>query len=72
MTRSIIAPQSLIGMALEDELSRRLEASYDEDGYQDTVEADHVHDQFFYLEREVELAAGVAAVFAEESARFAA
>lgn len=70
--KTIIPSDSLIGMALEDALRARLEASYDEDGYQDTMEADYQHDQHAWLEAEVGTAADVLAVFAEESARFAA
>jgi len=72
MTRSIIPSDSLIGSALEDALLARLEASYDEDGYQDTVEADWQHDQHAYLEREVEQACDVLSVYASEVLRFAA
>lgn len=67
-----IPQDSLIGMALSDALAEGLEASYDEDGYQDTMEADHVYDQHGHLEREVEMAADVLAVYAAEAARFAA
>ena len=59
-------------VALADALAESLESSYDEDGYQDTMEADHVYDQHGFLEREVELAADVLSVYAEEVARFAA
>ena len=67
-----IPQDSLIGMALADALAESLASSYDEDGYQDTMEADHQYDQHAYLEREVELAADVLSVYAEEAARFAA
>ena len=67
----MIPQDSLIGMALSDALAERLEASYDEDGYQDTMEADYQYDQHAYLEREVELAADVASVIASEVARWA-
>ncbi len=72
MAQPLIPRDSLIGAALEDALAARLEASYDEDGYQDTVEADHLYDQHAYLERDVELAADVLAVYASEVLRFAA
>lgn len=67
-----IPQDSLIGMALADALSEGLESSYDEDGYQDTMEADHQYDQHGYLEREVETAADVLSVYAAEAGRFAA
>lgn len=66
-----IPQDSLIGMALSDALEESLALSYDEDGYQDTVEADHQYDQHGWLEREVEMAADVLSCFAEDAARFA-
>jgi hypothetical protein len=67
---NIVSPDSLIGMALADAEAAHWEASYDADGYQDTLEADHQMDQYGYLERLVAEQADVLAVFAEEATRW--
>ncbi len=67
---NIIAPDSLVGMALADSESARWEASFDEDGRQDTLEADHQMDQHGHLERLVLEHADVMAVYAEEALRW--
>jgi hypothetical protein len=67
---SFIAPDSLIGMALADSEAAHWEASFDEDGYQDTLEADHQMDQHGHLERLVAEHADVMAVYAEEATRW--
>ncbi len=71
MTHSIIAPQSLIGQALSDAEDAHMAASYDEDGYQDTLEADYQLERFGHLERLVSERADVLAVYAEEATRWA-
>jgi hypothetical protein len=67
---SLIAPDSLIGMALADSEAAHWEASFDEDGYQDTLEADHQMDQHGHLGRLVAEHADVMAVYAEEATRW--
>jgi hypothetical protein len=68
---NIVSKDSLIGMALADSEAAHWEASLDEDGYQDTLEADHQTGQHGHLERLVLEAADVLAVYAEEALRFA-
>lgn len=68
--KTIVSPDSLVGMALADSESARWEASFDEDGYQDTLEADHQMGQHELLERLVAEHADVMAVFAEEATRW--
>jgi len=67
---SFIAPDSLIGTALADAEAAHWEASFDEEGYQDTLEADHQMDQYGHLERLVAEHADVMAVYAEEATRW--
>jgi hypothetical protein len=67
---NIVAPDSLIGMALADSEAAHWEASFDEDGYQDTLEADHQSGQHGHLERLVLEHADVMAVYAEEATRW--
>lgn len=62
---------SLIGMALADDLASCLDLSYDEDGFQDVHEADHQYDQHGHLERLVLETADVLSVYAEEALRWA-
>jgi hypothetical protein len=68
---NIVSKDSLIGMALSDSEAAHWEASFDEDGYQDTLEADHQMDQHGHLERLVLEHADVMAVLAEEATRWA-
>jgi len=70
MTHSIIAPDSLIGLALSDAEDAHVAASFDDDGYQDTLEADYRLELFGHLERLVSEQADVLAVFAEEATRW--
>ncbi len=70
---NIVSKDSLIGMALADSEAAHWEASFDEDGYQDTLEADHQmgqHGQHGHLERLVLEHADVMAVYAEEATRW--
>ncbi len=47
---NIVSKDSLIGMALADSEAARWAASFDEAGYQDTLEADHQMGQHGHLE----------------------
>ncbi len=67
---NIVSKDSLIGMALADSEAAHWEASFDDDGYQDTLEADHQMGQHEHLERLVLEQADVLAVYAEEATRW--
>ena len=68
--KNIVSPDSLVGMALADSEAAHWAASFDDDGYQDTLEADHQMDQHGHLERLVLEHADVMSVYAEEALRW--
>jgi len=68
----VIARDSLLGMAIGDAYEAAHAASTDAEGYTDYEDLEYNQAQVDFLETELEEAADVLSVFAEEATRFAA